>query len=89
MMVVSLRQMGITDWDKERLKMTVNMPARCSVHALRMRSGIPFGLASVDLIKDLTRGGLGERDHPVLRVSGGPHARHGVVITAGSSCCSL
>ena len=35
MIVVILKHVGITDWDKERLKMTVNMPASCSAHALR------------------------------------------------------
>lgn len=35
MMVVILKHVVITDWDKERLKM--NMPASCSAHALRTR----------------------------------------------------
>ena len=39
----------------------------------------PSGLASVDLIKDLSHFGLRERDHPVHWVSEGPHARHSVV----------
>ena len=42
--VVILKHVGITDRDKERLKITVNMPAS--------------DLASVDLIKDLTQAGL-------------------------------
>ena len=33
MMVVILNHVGITDWDKERLKMTVNTPASCFAHA--------------------------------------------------------
>ena len=33
--------MKITDWDQERLKMTMNMPSSCSVQALRAYPGIP------------------------------------------------
>jgi hypothetical protein len=40
-MVVILKHVGITDWDKERLKITVNIPATCSGHALRKHPGIP------------------------------------------------
>ena len=70
MIVIILKHVGITDWDKERLKMTVNMPAICSAPGLRTRCGTvqTRGLTSVDLIKDLTHFGLGERDHLVLSV---------------------
>ena len=50
MMVVSLRDVGMTDWDKERLKMTVYMPPRCSELALRKRPGIPSGPAALRLL---------------------------------------
>ena len=62
MMVVILKHVRITDWDKERLKMTVNMPGSCSAHALRTPPGIASGPAalSVDLIKDPSHVGIGE-----------------------------
>jgi hypothetical protein len=65
----------ITYWDKERLKIAVNMPASCSAHALRMHPGILSGPVAllVDLIKDPSHIGFGERDHPVLWIGDGSH----------------
>jgi hypothetical protein len=52
---------GITYWDKERLKMTMKMPASCSAHAENVprKTVGARGLAGVDLIKD-PHDGLGE-----------------------------
>ena len=48
--LVILKHVGITDWDKKRLKITVNMPASCSAHALRTHPGIPSGPASLQVL---------------------------------------
>ena len=50
LMVVILKHVVITDWDMERLKMTVNMPASCSAHALRTRPGITYGPAALRVL---------------------------------------
>jgi hypothetical protein len=56
-MVVSLRHVGITDWDKERLKMTVNMPTSCACSENAPWNAVrPDGLMSFDLIKNFTFG---------------------------------
>ena len=34
-MVAILKHVGIADWDRERLKMSVNTPSSWAVHALR------------------------------------------------------
>ena len=59
-MVVCLKHVGITDSDRERLKMSVRTPAIWSAHA---RSTHPGNLSGpVDLFKGLTHTGCGERD---------------------------
>ena len=50
-LVVSLKHVGITDWDKDRLKMSVKTLARWSVCALRTLPGIPSGLENVNLFR--------------------------------------
>ena len=67
--------------------MTVNMPASCSVHALRMHPRIPSGLPGIERSKDLSHVDLKERDHPVLWVSDGPHTQHYVVIVKACMKC--
>jgi hypothetical protein len=42
-MVVCLKHVGITDWIRERLKMSVKTLASWSVHALSMHPGNPSG----------------------------------------------
>ena len=42
-MVVGLKHVGITDWDKARLKMSVKTLGSWFVQALRARPGIPSG----------------------------------------------
>ena len=53
-MVLCLKHVGITDWVRERLKMSVKSPASWSVHALSKRPGNPFwpcGFLNVSLFK--------------------------------------
>ena len=50
-MVVCLKHVGITDSDRERLKMSVKTLDRSSAHA---RPGNPCGLENGDLFKGLT-----------------------------------
>lgn len=43
MMMVSLRQVGTTDWSKERLKVSVKTSVGWSAHYLRAHKGMPSG----------------------------------------------
>ena len=47
------QHVGITDWDKERLKMSIKMPASWSPHALRKCLGIPSGTAALRVLTRL------------------------------------
>ena len=58
-----LKHVGITDSDRERLKMSVKTLASWSAHARSPRPGKPAGLVNVDLFKGLTHIGCGEHDH--------------------------
>lgn len=51
--MVSLEQVGITDWDKERLNISVNTAASWLVHALRTRPGMPAALRTLTHLKTL------------------------------------
>ena len=62
-MVVCLKHVGITDSDRERLKMLVKTLASWSVHAWSTSPG------NVDLFKGFTHIGYGEHDHTVVRNS--------------------
>jgi hypothetical protein len=46
-MMAILKHVGTTDWDGERLNMSVNTPASWSTHALRTCLGMPSGLATL------------------------------------------
>ena len=51
-MVAILKHLGTTDWDVERLNMSVNTPASWSAHAVRTWLGMPSGPAA---LRGLTR----------------------------------
>ena len=57
-MVVCLKPVGITDWVRERLKMSVKALAFWLAHAL-----------NINLLKGLIHIGYKERDHEVVRKS--------------------
>ena len=46
-MVVCLKNVGLTDLDKEMLRISVKTLASWSVHALSSRAGNPFGPAAL------------------------------------------
>ena len=71
-MVVCLNHVGITDPDRERLKMSVKTLASWSEHARSTRPGNPSGLVNVDLFNGLTHVGYRELDHTVVRNRHGP-----------------
>uniref|UniRef100_A0A4W5KU33 Inactive rhomboid protein n=1 Tax=Hucho hucho TaxID=62062 RepID=A0A4W5KU33_9TELE len=66
-MVVCLKHVGITDSDRERLKISGKTLASWSVHARSTHPGNPSGLVNVDLFKGLTHIGCGVRDHTAFR----------------------
>jgi hypothetical protein len=47
-----LKQVGTADWDRERLKMSINPPASWSAHVLRTWLGMTFGPS---VLRGLTR----------------------------------
>ena len=61
-MVVCLKHVGITDSDRERLKMSVKTLASWSSHSRSTHPGNPSGPVFVDLFEGLTHIGCGERE---------------------------
>ena len=59
----TMKHVGITDSDRERLKMSVKTLASWSAHALSTRPGNLSSLVNVDLFKGLAHICYGERDH--------------------------
>jgi hypothetical protein len=62
-LVVCLKRVGITDSDKDRLKMSVKSLSSWSAHAWNIHIG------NVGLFKGLTHIGYGERDYIVIPIS--------------------
>jgi hypothetical protein len=80
----------LTTWCQPVRKSRIQLLAEGNVQSQGPKLGDELGgdsLESVDLIKNLTHVGLGERDHPVFLVSGDPHARYGVVIVKACLKC--
>ena len=65
-MVVCLEHVGITDSDRERLKMSMKAVASWLANAQSSRSGNPSGPAALWMLTCLTHIGNGERDHTVV-----------------------
>ena len=71
-MMVCFKQVGITDSDRESLKMSVKTLASWSAACSEYTSWYsvwPSDLVNVDLFKGLTHIGYGEGDHTVIRNS--------------------
>ena len=84
--------MGITDWDKEKMENDREYACQlfCACSEIAPWNTVrPCGLAAVDLIRDLSHIGLGERDHPILWVGDGPHTQHDAIVVKACITCTV
>ena len=80
-MVAILKHVGTTEWDRERLNMSVNTPARCSEDGLGMLSGpaVLQGLTCLNiLLKSAMEKERGEHSHGALTRTAGKAGKEGI-----------